>query len=470
MKRYLFSAICILFCAASGAQELKEYMTDPTDWTLLRNGDNMDVGLDLNIRDLDVRGNSVVTLTPRLVNGADTTTLSTVGFYGRNRWFYYERNEKRIPDGFKENSLRKNEMPDTWSWSESFPYRKWMDGSKMELVRQVYGCCNDLKYEDVLTIGRYEQYHPVFIFIAPESEGTKTRHIEGRAYIDFPVSKTVIYPDYRNNKVELGKILSTIDTLKSDADISINSLSIKGFASPESPYANNARLAKGRTESLRDYVSALYHFPENFISTSFEPENWEGLREYVLTSNISHRQEILDIIGLTDRDPDTREWILKSRYPAEYRFLLDNCYPGLRRSDYAIEYTIRNYTDVDEIERIFKRSPGKLNLHELYLLASKYEIGSPEFQKVFEVAVTLYPEDEVANTNAAGAELEAGRLDRAAEYLAKAGDNAYAEYFRAVHCWLSDDKDGALLHFAKAEEGGLTEAREAIAKINLSGK
>ena len=169
MKRYLFSAICILFCAASGAQELKEYMTDPTDWTLLRNGDNMDVGLDLNIRDLDVRGNSVVTLTPRLVNGADTTTLSTVGFYGRNRWFYYERNEKRIPDGFKENSLRKNEMPDTWSWSESFPYRNWMDGSKMELVRQVYGCCNDLKYEDVLTIGRYEQYHPVFIFIAPES-------------------------------------------------------------------------------------------------------------------------------------------------------------------------------------------------------------------------------------------------------------------------------------------------------------
>ena len=68
MKKTLFSAICILLCAASGAQELKEYMTDPTDWSLTHVGDDMNVDLDLNIRDLNIKGNSVVTLTPRLVN------------------------------------------------------------------------------------------------------------------------------------------------------------------------------------------------------------------------------------------------------------------------------------------------------------------------------------------------------------------------------------------------------------------
>lgn len=465
MKKTLFSAICILLCAASGAQDLKEYMTDPTDWSLTHVGDDMNVDLDLNIRDLNIKGNSVVTLTPRLVNGADTASLSTVGFYGRKRWFYYQRNIKRIPDGFKDESLKEKDMPETWSWSEAFPYESWMDGSQMELLRQVYGCCNDIKYEDVIPLGKYTQYNPVFIFIAPKFEATKNRHIEGRAYVDFPVSQTVIYPDYRNNRVEIGKILSTIDTLKSDGDIEIKSLSIKGFASPESPYENNTRLAKGRTEALKDYVSELYHFPANFIRTSFEPENWEGLREYVLASGISHRQEILDIIDIENRDPDTKEWILKSRYPAEYKLLLADCYPGLRRSDYYIEYTIRSYQDIAEIERVFQESPGKLSLHELCKLATKYEEGSPEYERVFEVAVTLYPDDEVANLNAASSEMKAGRFDRVGRYLSKAGDSAEADYLRGVYSYLTDDNDSALAYFRKSADAGSADAKMALEAI-----
>ena len=48
----------------------------------------------------------------------------------------------------------------------------------------------------------------------------------------------------------------------------------------------------------------------------------------MLASGISHRQEILDIIDIENRDPDTKEWILKSRYPEEYKYLLANCYPA----------------------------------------------------------------------------------------------------------------------------------------------
>ena len=140
----------------------------------------------------------------------------------------------------------------------------------------------------------------------------------------------------------------------------------------------------------------------------------------------------------------------------------------MRRSDYYIEYTVRNYSDIAEIERVFRTSPGKLSLHELYLLASKYEIGSPEFEKVFDVAVTIFPEDEIANTNAAGAALKAGRLDKAGEYLAKAGDSAHAEYFRGIYSWLSGDRNGALEHFANAEKGGIAEASDAISKIKVT--
>ena len=57
--------------------------------------------------------------------------------------------------------------------------------------------------------------------------------------------------------------------------MTITSLSIKGYASPEGPYANNERLAKGRTEALVDYVRNLYSFPAGLATTSWEAEDWQ---------------------------------------------------------------------------------------------------------------------------------------------------------------------------------------------------
>ena len=106
MRKYIFAAICLFFGAAAGAQELKEYMTDPLGVSLSLEGSNLDVSVDLNIEELLVKNNTLVTLTPVLINGEDSTCLSTVGFYGRRRWFWYQRNEDRVPDAFKEFSVR----------------------------------------------------------------------------------------------------------------------------------------------------------------------------------------------------------------------------------------------------------------------------------------------------------------------------------------------------------------------------
>ena len=100
-------------------------------------------------------------------------------------------------------------------------------------------------------------------------------------------------------------------------------------------------------------------------------------------------------------DPDRKEWLIKSSYRDEYDFLLKNCYPALRHSDYYIGYNIRTYTDVEEIKRVFVENPQKLSLNEFYLLAQAYEPGSDELNYVFETAVKIYPDDEVANLNAA---------------------------------------------------------------------
>lgn len=68
--------------------------------------------------------------------------------------------------------------------------------------------------------------------------------LQGKAYLDFPVNRTELHPDYHNNPSELHKIMQTIDTVRNNANVEITSISIHGYASPEGSYQNNERLAQ----------------------------------------------------------------------------------------------------------------------------------------------------------------------------------------------------------------------------------
>lgn len=419
--------------------------------SMTRKGKEFNIGLNLNLSTLDVKSNRMVVLTPFVAGETDTLNLSSVGLMGRRRYFYYERNEKRYPEVHQNENFRAGENPDSFRWSESVPYEKWMDGSSLKLRKQVYGCCNDIIEESIMDLTQYHDYHPEFKWIVPEAELEKIRHLKGSAFIDFVVSTTDIRPEYRENRRELGKIIGTIDSLKADVDIKMDTIYIKGFASPESPYENNTRLAKGRTQALKDYVTQLYHFDENFIMTSYEPEDWEGLRRFVESSNINHKQEILEMIDCP-LEPDPKEWRLKSEYPEEYAFLKTACYPALRHSDYKIIYKIRTFTDIKELKRVFEEAPVKLSLREFFTLSTAYEPGSEDFRKVFEVAAMVYPDNGTANLNAANAAMMVEELDKAERYLAKAGETPYAEYARGVLAGLRQEYMAAKALFESAAE------------------
>ena len=459
MKKLIVSFIILLgACATVFAQKI-----DRSACNISREGKSLKVALNLNLTTIDVKNNRMVVLTPMIVGEKDTLNLSSVGLLGRRRYFYYERNEKRYPEVFENENFRENERPDTFVWDETMPYEQWMDGASLQLHRQVYGCCNDILEESTTDLRRYKDYHPVFKWIVPEAELSKVRALQGSAYIDFVVSTTDIRPDYRDNQREIGKILGTIDSLKADADITMDTLYIKGYASPESPWANNARLAQGRTESLKEYVSQLYEFDDDFIITSHEPEDWAGLRRFVVNSNISNKEGILEIID-SELEPDPKEWKLKKTYPQQYKFLLKTCYPGLRHSDYRIVYKIKTYTDIDELKRVFQEAPVKLSLREFFNLSTAYEPGTEDFSKVFEVAAMVYPDNATANLNAANAAMGVQELDKAERYLAKAGDSPEATYARGVLAGLNQKYSKAKALFEMAAEGAVKASNTELQK------
>ena len=436
------------------------------NFNMNRNGKYLTVTMDIDLSELDVNSNRAVLLTPRLVNGTDSIDLPSIGIYGHRRYYYYIRNGISTISGETEKSFKASNKPEQLEYDNHIPYENWMDGATLKFHRSDWGCCQEILAEYDGLLGRHrEAFFPELVFVQPKAEVMKSRSLSGSAYIDFPVDQTVIYPDYRRNTVELGKIQTTIDSVRNDKDITITSVWLKGFASPESPYKHNTDLAIGRTAALKKHIGQLYHFADNIIQTDYEPEDWAGLRRFVEQSNIDHRTEILAMID-SDMKPDAKEAKIKRTYPNEYRFMLQNFYPALRHTDYRIDYNIRTFSEADEIRRIMAEQPQKLSLNEFYLVAGKYEPGTDEFTDVFETAVRMFPNDEIANLNAANAAIRRDDFAMARRYLDKAGDSAEAVYARGALAVREGYIDTARRYLSKAKEMGLEKAALTLKELD----
>lgn len=425
---------------------------------LVMNDKVLFVNMYMDVEELKVKSNLEVILNPELQDDkGNVKKLPDIIITGRNRYYYRMRNDSVDRRRY---FFRKKKLSNV-HYEVSVPFEAWMKNADLMINQDVCGCGDIVYSHSDMLQGNFQ---PLFVYITPPPV-VKTRTLKGTAFIDFPVSQTVIYPEYRRNTDELEKIINTIDVVKNDPDTKITSISIKGFASPESPYDNNTRLAKGRTQALKEYVQKLYDFPNELFTTSYEPEDWEGLEKFVRASDLKDKDKILEWIS-KDMEPDQKEWAIKSKYPESYRFLLRECYPALRHSDYVVEYIVRSYNDIEEIKRVFANSPGKLNLSEIYQLAATYEQGSNEYNELIEMMVRLYPQDESANVNAANLAMSRGDLKLARNYLEKAGTRPEAEYARGILCALEKDYVEARRYVEKAEKAGIKEAKECLRRID----
>lgn len=464
MKKFVLLSICLLLVAGVSAQTLRGGQVAIENLNVARNGEALFVAMDVDLTGLQLKSNHEMVFTPALVTADHQLLMPAVVVAGRNRYYHYVRNDHQL-DG---RELYREGKAEKIHYQASVPFEQWMETAELVLQQDSCGCQELLmENEDLLATLDFKPrvFAPTFVYIQPEVEAVKVRDVKGQAYIDFPVNRTEIYPDYRRNPEELKKIIATIDEVKNNPDTRITSIVIKGYASPEGTYRNNTRLAKGRTATLKDYVQKQYQMAEGVMKTDFEPEDWAGLRRYVAESDLVHKQEILALID-SDREPDNKEWKIKSTYPQEYAFLLKEVYPGLRHSDYVVEYVVRAYTDVEEAKKVLATNPGNLSLQELYMIADSYPQGSDEYNEVFATMVRLYPADEVANLNAANVAMQRKDLVSAKKYLQKAGESALAVYARGVCVGLGGDYQAARTYLEQAKKQGVKDAEEALAQID----
>lgn len=301
--------------------------------------------IDMNLvlpEDLKVGSNRMMIFTPVVRNSDREVTLPPIYVYGRKRQIINKR-KHILPLEGSQIVRRTNHEEQAVGYSATIPYASWMKGADIILEEDLCGCGNQVEENNkqhlaqvILPEPFVKNEPPVVAAPKPIKKEPQFLIIEGKAFIDFPVNKTIINPQYRKNPVELARIDSTFQSI---GIRNIRRIYLHGYASPESPYSHNASLAQERTQALKKYILDKYQLDDSIFSTDHTPEDWEGLIRLAEACDWKEKARILEI-ARSNADPDEKEKQLKSLTDAYLR-MSKQWFPALRHTDYRIEYVVK---------------------------------------------------------------------------------------------------------------------------------
>ena len=164
------------------------------------------------------------------------------------------------------------------------------------------------------------------------------RKEKGMLYVHFPVNKTDLRRDFRDNAPILDKIVDIIRQIMADTTSRVEKIQVIGLASVEGTQHHNVQLSKGRAEALKRYVQERVDTPDDLYECISGGEAWTELRDQVNDTPSEYREEILEII---DNEPnlDRREAKLKALDRGKaFTYLRENILSDQRNAGYVRIY------------------------------------------------------------------------------------------------------------------------------------
>ena len=448
--------------------------------SLTQNGDMLELEMLFDMSRLRISTMESITYTPIITGIDDQQVLPQLIIKGSNRYKADRRAEalsgRLVNQGVSRNSpiyaVERFNRQNLITYRVSVEYRDWMRGATINLREETCGCDNLQSMMTQRTIHFGEpssssEFQPKFNYLVPEQEFEKKRFDIGNAYLEFSQGGSTINPSFRNNQRELDKINQLISMLTSNRDIVVTGIEMRGYASPEGSAQSNYNLSSQRARAMRDYfVRRLPHIPSSSFITGVGGEDWEGLKNLLMDYSVSYKNEIFNIIN-TVQDLDARERRIQQLGNGEpYRQIFRDLYPKLRRVDCQINYTARSFT-VDEGKEQMRQNAKLLSQHEMYQVAQTYPAGSSEFNRTLITAGQHFPDNDIANLNAAAAALTDGNPTLADEYLKKVKRTNSPEYANCMGVlYIYKGNYAAAEEFLrKAQDGGLAEATHNLREL-----
>ncbi|MCD7899450.1 MAG: DUF3868 domain-containing protein [Bacteroides sp.] len=459
MKIYtkIYAIIALLYCVVPVALAQNVYQGDLQFNNLhtSRQNDELVVKVDLDISFIDLNSQRVILLTPvlRSNNQSNEHYFDPIIIAGSIRDKVIERNPNLYnfkPEEALIYVIRKNGKEQSFPVELHVPFDKWMYESKLYFEEYVSGCaqCEIGSREHLIADGVVAPpFEPSYNlqYVTPAVEEIKDRKENYAARLNFRVGRSELVRDFGNNASVLQEVDQKVTDIRTDQNLTFQDMTVTGYASPEGNYNSNMELSRGRTHSFVNYLTSAHQIDPKRIKTYWKGEDWEGLRKSVDTSFLADKASVIRIIDEFS-DINRRKQALQTLNGGQtYRILLAEYYPPLRRIEYTLAYIVRPF-NVEEAKEVIKTKPQHLSLNEMFLVAQTYQEGTKEFERIFDIAVTLYPDNSDALVNASVQDIQIGAVDRAIERLtgldsAEALNNlgvAYAKkenYIRAEECF-----------------------------------
>lgn len=427
-KKLIYVVLCLTMALPAGAQKYYNGVIGITDVSLWQQGESLYIDMQIDMRNLKVDNDRTLTLTPMLVSADRNLVLPEIIINGRRRQKAYVRSMALNSDTELGVPSNKKEV---LNYTQVIPYQPWMENASLALEENLCGCGG---HQEVLAqepipneisteIKRLSALHPILSHIQLPADRLEVRSKQYEAHLEFPVNKSVILPDYMNNKSELQNIQKMLSETLNDKGLNVKGIYIEGFASPEGALKLNEQLSVKRAEALKNYLSAQGQIPAGLCHVSFGGENWDGLVKTLESSTLKEKATLLDIIEHTSDIALRKQKLKNVNGGVPYRVMLRELYPALRKVNCRVDYT----TDI---------------------------------------TIAAQADAEDTNLNMAADALSARNLPAARQYLDKSNPQT-AEYANnnGAYYLLNGQPEQAIIEFNKAIQKGSEAARSNLAEM-----
>ncbi len=187
----------------------------------------------------------------------------------------------------------------------------------------------------------------------PEAEPIKRRSETYAAHLNFKVGRHELLRDFENNATIFREVDQKVTEIRKDENLTVQSMQVVGYASPEGDFNSNLELSKKRTYSFVNYLVNAHHIQPSIVQADWKGEDWDGLAESVKTSFLADREAVIRIIEENENVSRRKDQLHKLNRGETYRTLLNQYYPPLRRIEYTFSYVARAF-DVEEAKDIVK--------------------------------------------------------------------------------------------------------------------
>jgi Flp pilus assembly protein TadD/outer membrane protein OmpA-like peptidoglycan-associated protein len=383
----LYTFLMGVLLASSSCDLVKDFSYNVSPNPLEMHGDSVKFSVVVNIPQKGIRKKVKAEITPKLAN----TAIGTWVVQGEK----VTGNGKTVP--FKPGGSA--------TFDVILPFESSFESADLKLTGKIFkgnkekSDLKEVKIADA-TITTPLMVKKEFKMISDELELTKRSEDKSlEAKINFDRAKSIVKPNEIKDK-DISDIIAWIRSAQSNPKITIKSIEIKGYASPDGEESRNEMLSSDRAREARTAIIGLMKKEKltaltdtsKYVTSKFG-EDFEGFKtQLAATSSITEADKSLFIRILEmSKDPKQRETEMIN-LGKSYQELEKDVFPAIRRTTISVNYTIAGMTD-EELKATSVSNPDSLSLDELLFLASKLTKDINEKSRLYQIAIKNYPND-----------------------------------------------------------------------------